>query len=329
MLQIIDYSEKAIAVIGDIGDNYEQLKAIGGKYNSRLSCGKGFIFSKKWAEKVKAFVNGEQVEQPEQENPRKYMKVYVGTYRKYNEGSIDGAWLCLADYSSKQEFLDACRKLHKDEHDPELMFQDYEGVPSWMIGESFISDEIWHLEPENEDGKRQSKEELRALIEKAGGTMLKWKDSIDHNVKNADIILEIDGRIFYYWKPNIETKFCHPDEPEESVKAWWEVCKTYDYFKNENLEHMHSGLEDLESKEELVMWREDYDGFWHFQKKSNFYWCGEYRLPDGAIAMDDKTRAKLIKAEKKHVNNFVKRLETWWKKYGADHLHVWTYWRDA
>jgi antirestriction protein len=57
-------------------------------------------------------------------------RIYVGTYAKYNAGSIGGAWLELDDYSDEQEFTDACLELHSDETDPELMFQDYENIPS-------------------------------------------------------------------------------------------------------------------------------------------------------------------------------------------------------
>jgi antirestriction protein len=56
------------------------------------------------------------------------MKIYVGTYAKYNNGSIAGAWLTLTDYSDAQEFLAACYDLHNDESDPELMFQDFDDV---------------------------------------------------------------------------------------------------------------------------------------------------------------------------------------------------------
>ena len=55
--------------------------------------------------------------------------VYVGTYAKYNNGSLFGAWLDLSDYSDKEEFYEACRELHKDEEDAEYMFQDWENVP--------------------------------------------------------------------------------------------------------------------------------------------------------------------------------------------------------
>lgn len=57
-VQIIDYSEKAIAVIGDTKPIKDQLKAIGGKFNFRLSCGAGWIFSKKQLPEVEKLLTG-------------------------------------------------------------------------------------------------------------------------------------------------------------------------------------------------------------------------------------------------------------------------------
>jgi antirestriction protein len=70
-------------------------------------------------------------------------KIYVGTYRKYNEGSLKGDWLDLADYADKDAFLEACSELHSDESDPELMFQDWEDIPTRFIGESHIDEKTW------------------------------------------------------------------------------------------------------------------------------------------------------------------------------------------
>lgn len=52
-IQIIDYSEKAIAVVGDTKPLAEKLQDLGGRYNSHLSCGPGWIFSKKKEKKVR------------------------------------------------------------------------------------------------------------------------------------------------------------------------------------------------------------------------------------------------------------------------------------
>lgn len=71
--------------------------------------------------------------------------IYVGTYAKYNNGSIAGKWLNLEDYTDKEEFIDACLELHKDEEDPELMFQDWEGIPEAMVSECSIDEAMWEL----------------------------------------------------------------------------------------------------------------------------------------------------------------------------------------
>ena len=69
--------------------------------------------------------------------------IYVGTYEKYNNGSIAGKWLKLNDYDDLEGFYKACKELHNDESDPELMFQDFEYIPNSMIGESWLSDEFF------------------------------------------------------------------------------------------------------------------------------------------------------------------------------------------
>ena len=70
-------------------------------------------------------------------------RIYVGTYEKYNNGSIAGKWLDLNDYEDINAFYKACKKLHKDEGDPELMFQDWEYIPASMIWESGLNEEFY------------------------------------------------------------------------------------------------------------------------------------------------------------------------------------------
>ncbi len=85
-------------------------------------------------------------------------KVYVGTYGKYNNGSIKGGWLDLADYATYDDFLKACAKLHKDERDPEFMIQDVEEFPDglgcleWLSREDF-NDVKKAMQEEEEDNK--------------------------------------------------------------------------------------------------------------------------------------------------------------------------------
>lgn len=68
-------------------------------------------------------------------------KVYVGTYNAYNNGSLRGGWLDLANYASYGDFLKACKSLHRNESDPEFMIQDYEGFPDGLSCMEWLSEQ--------------------------------------------------------------------------------------------------------------------------------------------------------------------------------------------
>lgn len=72
-------------------------------------------------------------------------KIYVGTYAKYNDGSLAGEWLTLSDYADKDEFLEACAKLHEDEDDPEFMFQAFEGETFGMASECHVDADLFEV----------------------------------------------------------------------------------------------------------------------------------------------------------------------------------------
>jgi hypothetical protein len=55
-VQIIDYSEKAIAVVGDTYPIRESLRNLGGKFNKFLKCGAGWIFSKSKESELKSLL---------------------------------------------------------------------------------------------------------------------------------------------------------------------------------------------------------------------------------------------------------------------------------
>ena len=66
--------------------------------------------------------------------------VYVGTYGKYNSGSLRGAWLDLTTFDDYKEFLAVCRFLHRDESAPEFMAQDFTDFPREFYTEGFMSE---------------------------------------------------------------------------------------------------------------------------------------------------------------------------------------------
>ena len=79
-------------------------------------------------------------------------KIYVGTYSKYNNGSIEGAWIDLENLS-KEEFLQKCKELHQDETDPEFMYQDFEIEPILkdFVDETGIDPEFWEIKEQLEN----------------------------------------------------------------------------------------------------------------------------------------------------------------------------------
>jgi len=95
--------------------------------------------------------------------------IYVGTYRKYNEGSLFGEWLKLEDYPDRDAFYAACRELHKDEHDPELMFQDWQDMPRGWVGESGHADErLWSEWTDLDDDERDMLELFLENVDQHG-----------------------------------------------------------------------------------------------------------------------------------------------------------------
>jgi len=70
-------------------------------------------------------------------------RIYVGTYGMYNSGSLFGKWFDLSEYSDAEEFFKDCYEYHRNEFfssgcRPELMFQDWENIPSFLISESSL-----------------------------------------------------------------------------------------------------------------------------------------------------------------------------------------------
>lgn len=102
--------------------------------------------------------------------------VYVGTYAKYNKGSLSGKWLDLSDYEDKHQFYKACKELHLDEPDPEFMFQDHENIPESLIDECWMSDNVFDV-----------LKALTNLEENIQAPFLIWCDNGHKNLSEEDI----------------------------------------------------------------------------------------------------------------------------------------------
>ncbi|WP_010249852.1 antirestriction protein ArdA [Myroides injenensis] len=107
-----------------------------------------------------------------------HSKVYVGTYAKYNNGSIKGDWIELSNFSSIEEFYEFCSELHADETDPEFMFQDWENIPSELISESNLSENIFSIIEKVSDLQYNTLEAFSA-----------WVSIGNHDIESDDIDL--------------------------------------------------------------------------------------------------------------------------------------------
>lgn len=96
-------------------------------------------------------------------------QVYIGTYAKYNNGSIAGKWIDLSKCDNYEAFVNACREAHKDEKDPEFMIQDHSDMPDGLACGEWLSREEFNdiKEAEAEENAPLSGCEIIDYSEKA------------------------------------------------------------------------------------------------------------------------------------------------------------------
>ncbi|MBR8704116.1 hypothetical protein IX315_001794 [Porphyromonas levii] len=75
-------------------------------------------------------------------------RIYVGTYAKYNNGSLQGEWVELSDFYDLDDFMERCAEIHEDEEEPEYMFQAWEEIPDCLIDEGHLNETFFELRDE-------------------------------------------------------------------------------------------------------------------------------------------------------------------------------------
>ena len=75
-------------------------------------------------------------------------RIYVGTYAKYNNGSLQGEWVELSDFYDLDDFMERCAEIHEDEEGPEYMFQTWEEIPDGLIDEGYLEENFFELRDE-------------------------------------------------------------------------------------------------------------------------------------------------------------------------------------
>ena len=132
--------------------------------------------------------------------------LYVGTYHKYNSGSIAGNWLDLEDYADPEDFYKACKELHSNESDPEFMFQDYEDLPASLYSESGGIAEIYtFLDLDEHERKiveaylsQETGDDFDAILAAYQGTYDSEEDYAIEYCDNTGILSDIPDFIAYH-----------------------------------------------------------------------------------------------------------------------------------
>jgi hypothetical protein len=176
--------------------------------------------------------------------------------------------------------------------------------------------------------------EVSAEFKKVWG---KDEKMVDFCVKSTSGVVKFEeGGYYLFRKPSIQTRFCfgYGQNGISSVEEFESACEarkqaeTKEAFIRENM----YGFEDLEETFNFdgpVYIVEDYDGKNGCMLRSlrteeyKRRWNSLHGTSVGELSETDKENLKKeLKAQKKA---FMKRLETYWKRYGSSKLKTWTY----
>lgn len=180
-----------------------------------------------------------------------------------------------------------------------------------------------------------SKEDMRVEFKKVWGNDQKM---VEWCIKNHSGIKLSDGKVIMFDKPNIDTNFCFGYSTCGQGPEYDECMNTYNDYQNHKAEwFILSNLQQYdrmyrlpEIEEDLVLSRSCGD-IW------NFYWVSEYRMPsfldrnfrmEFVVSKNENDIDLIKRAISAHKQQFVKRLESYVKRYGTSKLRSWTYWMD-
>ena len=261
-------------------------------------------------------------------------RVYVGTFRKYNSGSIAGAWIDLASCATYSDFLTKCKAVHKDERDPEFMIQDTEEFPDGL------SCMDWLSESDFNDVKAAMQEDTPAKKGKEGAPYVaaleEWVSTLkgdrEYYRKSNAAAVRLPEGWFVVGKPSIENRFCFHDEGPD-----YETYKDL-HRKEENMRayFLHRNLSDFDTK---LKWLEDdsapvfvrgglYQGTAEIvTRQYSWDWSEAWQRDWRQLTAEE--RKQIAGALRFVRDGFEKRLQAYLNRYGTSKIHTWTYWAEA
>ena len=127
--------------------------------------------------------------------------LYIGTYAKYNNGSIAGDWFYLEDYNNAKDFWQAVKETHKDEKDPEYDIQDTDNLDG-NISLDYINRYYQEMEDLTDDEKGivleywqevDSVASASYILDRFHSNRSDWNDTFNINLDFGYYIAEESG----------------------------------------------------------------------------------------------------------------------------------------
>ena len=188
---------------------------------------------------------------------------------------------------------------------------------------------------------KKTQKELKAIYQEELKSY--WKDDkmVKHCIKEANYILELeDNSLITVDRPRIKKDFCfgysdsrYDTEDYDRANDMADYAsKSEEYFIEENLKEIKRTIKQLENGNHDIEIFAHYHGqseeskmrCWTFK---NYY--HDYSNYMNYRQLKDHEVKALIEAYKEVEKDFIKRLNSYLKRYGLTKVNAWSYWKDA
>ena len=193
--------------------------------------------------------------------------------------------------------------------------------------------------------KKQTKEDKaeQAALKAQYRELLKtaWNDEkmVDFCSKQAERVVELDGGYLTdIDRPRIETSFCfgysdsayNTDDYDRANAAAARAAHDEQYFICENMRNIAWNMKKLKDSRLKYYRYVKYNGSPSDSKLAGITCLRTWEDPrPGYVELSDSDRAKIWEGYAAVARNFLKRLNTYLKRYGMTKINTWSYWRDA
>lgn len=177
-------------------------------------------------------------------------------------------------------------------------------------------------------------------------------EMVKHCSKSTAFVIEHDGALYGIEKPRIATRFCFgygingisDSEQEQEAETLAEIAqKSADYFINQNLKIIDEWIERLKEILEGMEENRDEWSYPRYMIETGKKYTGQQEdcklryysivntfneVVHGEICEDTELVKKLLAGYEKVRADFIKRLNTYLKRYGLSKVKTWSYLRD-